>query len=105
MSSTLSKALRSEHNVRAMPIRKGDTVKVVRGGESVKGKEGKVTSVYRKKYVILIEGLARNNAKGTSVQYPIHPSNVVITALHMNGDRAKILQRRAAGKVAAATKA
>ena len=98
MSATLSKQLRAEHGVRSIPVRKGDTVKVVRGPDELKGKEAKITSVYRKRYVILLDGVAHNNAKGTSVQYPIHPSNCVITALEINDSRTKILQRKAAGK-------
>ena len=98
MSATLSKKLRAEHNVRSMPVRKGDTVKVVRGPDHLNGKEAKITAVYRKKYVILLSDVSHNNAKGTSVQYPIHPSNCVITELEMNDSRAKILQRKAAGK-------
>lgn len=98
MSSSLSKILREQHQVRSMPIRKGDTVKIVRGPDELKGKEAKVTAVYRKRYMILLDGVAHNNAKGTSVQYPIHPSNCIITELYMNGNRAAILTRKAAGK-------
>jgi large subunit ribosomal protein L26e len=104
MSATLSKKLRAEHDVRSMPIRKGDTVKVVRGPEHLNGKEAKVTAVYRKKFIILLDGVAHNNAKGTSVQYPVHPSNCVITELEMTANRARILERKAAGKKASVAK-
>ena len=40
-----------------MPVVKGDKVKVLRG--TYKGKEGKVVEVYRKKWVIHIEGITR----------------------------------------------
>ena len=39
---------------------------------------------------------------GQSVMIGIHPSNVVITALKMNKDRKDLLERKAAGRVAAA---
>lgn len=45
-----------------MPVRKDDEVTVVRG--SLKGREGKVTSVYRRKYVIHIGGLTKDKANG-----------------------------------------
>ncbi|KAG9641006.1 hypothetical protein KCU64_g12646, partial [Aureobasidium melanogenum] len=45
MSAPLSKELREKYNVRSIPIRKDDEVTIVRG--SNKGREGKVTSVYR----------------------------------------------------------
>jgi len=47
MSAPLSKELREKHKVRTLPIRKDDEVTVVRGFN--RGKEGKVTTVYRKK--------------------------------------------------------
>lgn len=47
-----------------MPIRKEDEVQVVRG--AFKGRDGKVVQVYRKKFVIHIEGLSRQKANGMS---------------------------------------
>lgn len=41
-----------------MPIRKDDEVVVVRG--AFKGREGKIITVYRKKYVIHIEKVTRD---------------------------------------------
>jgi hypothetical protein len=51
--------------VRSLPIRKDDEVQVVRG--TYKNRDGKVTQVYRKKYVIHIERITRekNNGKWT----------------------------------------
>ena len=51
--------------VRAVPIRKDDEVQVVRG--KFKGRDGKVTQVYRKKYVIHIERINKEKNNGTSV--------------------------------------
>ncbi|KAK3196879.1 60S ribosomal protein L26A [Lecanicillium sp. MT-2017a] len=106
MSSPLSKELREEHNVRSIPIRKDDEVTVVRGAH--KGHQGKVTSVYRLKYVIHVERLTRDKASGQSVPLGIHPSNVVINKLKLDKDREEILARskrgrelRATGKVTA----
>ena len=48
--------------VRSMPIRKDDTVVVVRG--SSKNKDGKVIDVYRKRYQIHIERLTRDRLEG-----------------------------------------
>jgi large subunit ribosomal protein L26e len=52
----------SIYQVRAVPIRKDDEVMVVRG--SSKDKEGKVISVYRKKYTIHIDKLTREKTNG-----------------------------------------
>merc|ERR1712168_1067011 len=53
MSAPLSKDLRQKYSDRSMPVRKDDEVIVTRG--HYKGQQtGKVTQVYRKKYVIYI---------------------------------------------------
>ncbi|KAL1903399.1 60S ribosomal protein L26A [Sporothrix stenoceras] len=96
MSAPLSKELREKYNVRSIPIRKDDEVTIVRG--SNKDKEGKVTSVYRLKYVIHVERVTRDKASGQSVPLGIHPSNVVITKLKLDKDRESILARIKAGR-------
>ncbi|KGQ03734.1 Cytochrome c oxidase assembly protein COX11 [Beauveria bassiana D1-5] len=101
MSAPLSKELREKYNVRSIPIRKDDEVTIVRG--SNKGSEGKVTSVYRLKYVIHIERVTRDKASGQSVPLGIHPSNVVITKLKLDKDREDILARSKRGRELAAT--
>lgn len=86
--------------VRSIPIRKDDEVQIVRG--SNKDKEGKVTSVYRLKYVIHIERVTREKTSGQSVPLGIHPSNVVITKLKLDKDREAILERIKVGREASA---
>lgn len=49
-----------------MPIRKDDEVMVVRGG--FKNREGKVTAVYRKKFVIHIDRITREKANGACLR-------------------------------------
>jgi len=97
MSAPLSKELKEKHNVRSMPIRKGDEVEVIRGSSKVKV-EGKVSAVYRRKYVIHIEGLTREKANGQTVQIGVHPSKVDIKKLVINKDRNNMLKRKAAPK-------
>lgn len=98
MSAPLSKELRKEYNVRSMPIRKGDTVTIMRGGEKVNKREGKVTTVYRKRYCIYVDRVQREKANGQSVPIPVHSSNVVITKLKLDKDRKALLERKAAGR-------
>ncbi|KAK0651198.1 translation protein SH3-like domain-containing protein [Cercophora newfieldiana] len=100
MSAPLSKELREKYNVRSIPIRKDDEVTIVRGLN--KEKEGKVTSVYRLKYVIHVERVTREKATGQSVPLGIHPSNVVITKLKLDKDREAILERIKVGRDQAA---
>ncbi|XP_035782538.1 LMBR1 domain-containing protein 2 homolog isoform X2 [Anopheles albimanus] len=103
MSAPLSKELRQKYNVRSMPIRKDDEVQVVRG--HYKGNQlGKVTQVYRKKFVVYIERIQREKANGTNVYVGVHPSKCLIVKLKMDKDRKKILDRRAKGRLAALNK-
>ncbi|KAI1107384.1 putative 60S ribosomal protein L26-1 [Jackrogersella minutella] len=96
MSAPLSKELREKYNVRSIPIRKDDEVTIVRG--SNKGREGKVISVYRLKYVIHIERVTREKASGQSVPLGIHPSKVVVNKLKLDKDRENILERIKVGR-------
>jgi len=92
MSAPLSRDLKAKYNVRSMPIRKDDEVTIAAG--TYKGREGKVISCYRKKYVIHVEKLTREKANGATVNIGVHPSKVVITKLKLDKDRKDILSRR-----------
>ena len=48
-----------------MPVRKDDEVMIVRG--SHKGREGKIVTVYRKKWVIHVERVTRDKVNGISL--------------------------------------
>jgi len=93
MSAPLSRALREKYNVRAIPIRKNDEVKIKVGKH--KGTEGKVNTCYRKKFCIFIDRVTREKVNNQTVHLPIHPSNVEITKLHIDKDRKALLARRA----------
>jgi large subunit ribosomal protein L26e len=68
----------------------------VRG--SNKGREGKVISVYRLKYVVHIERVVREKSSGQSVPIGVHPSKCVITKLKTDKDRESILERIKTGR-------
>lgn len=67
-----------------------------------KGREGKITSVYRLKYVVHVERVSREKSNGQSVPIGIHPSKVVITKLKLDKDRESILERMGKGRAARA---
>lgn len=71
---------------------------------SLKGREGKVISVYRLKYVIHIERVTREKVNGQSVPVGICPSKVIVTKLKIDKDREAILERKG-GKLRKAEKA
>lgn len=79
--------------VRSVPIRRDDQVLVTRGFYN--GSEGKVTSVYRKKWVIHVEKVTRDKINGNAVNIGLDPSKVVITKLKLDKDRKALLERRA----------
>jgi len=81
-SAPLSPSLKATHNVKSLPVRMGDSVRVMRGDR--KGLEGKVAKVDRKKYRINVEGITREKVDGTAIQIPIHPSKVMITNLNLD---------------------
>merc|ERR1712098_320107 len=92
MSAPLSKELRQKYSVRSAPIRKDDEVQIVRG--HYHDREGKVTTVYRKKWVIHVDRVTRDKANGQSVNVGIKPSKVVITKLKLDKDRKALLERK-----------
>lgn len=89
MSAHLSEDLMLEYDRRSMPVREGDTVEIVRGDFA--GHEGEILEVDRGRREIEIDGVSNRRADGTQVPRPIHPSNVIITDLHLTDP-----QRRAA---------
>jgi len=98
MSAPLSKELREKHNCRAIPLRKDDEVIIKRGTN--KGREGKITSVYRLKYVVHVERVSREKSNGQSVPIGIAPSKCEVTKLKMDKDRENILERISKGREA-----
>eukprot|EP00906_Rhabdomonas_costata_P038324 RCo054084 len=92
MSSHLGKELRVKYNVRSMPIRRDDEVRVMSGAH--KGREGKVVTCYRKKMKIYIDKITREKANGATVNIPIHPARVEIVKLKLDKDRKALLETR-----------
>ena len=96
-TAPLSPELRASHGVKALPIRSGDSVRVMRGDK--KGFEGKITRIDRKKYRVYVEGLTREKVDGTTIFVPVHPSKVMITRLILDDKwRKKILERKKAAR-------
>ncbi len=81
-SAPLSASLRASYGIRSLPVRMGDTVRVMRGDR--KGLEGKVSKVDRSKYRINVDGITREKVDGTAIQIPIHPSKVMLTNLNLD---------------------
>ncbi|MEK6939871.1 MAG: 50S ribosomal protein L24 [Nanoarchaeota archaeon] len=83
----LSKELRQKQGTRAMQVRKGDKVKVLRG--KFRKQEGKVERVILKRERVFVTGIEYTKKNGTKVPVPFQPSNLMIVALDMADKRRK----------------
>ena len=92
MTAPLSEELQDKYGRRGFPVRKGDTVRVVRGDD--KGKEGKVRTVDLKKERITMEGIVVARSDLSEVPRPIHPSNVIITKLDVKDKLRELALKR-----------
>ena len=92
MSAQLAKELREKYGIRSLPIHRDDTVKIARGTH--KGKEGKVTAVYRLKYAVHVDKISIDKASGQSVPANLAASNLVITDLKINDHRKQLITRK-----------
>ena len=97
LSSHLSADLQKEYGKRSARVCLGDTVMVLRGGEDIRGVEGKVIGVMTDEGRITIEGVTINQAENTEVARPIHASNVVITKLNLDDAWRKDALKRGKG--------
>lgn len=85
MAAPLSPELRKELGRRSLPVRKNDTVKILRG--RFRGHTGKVIRVSLKKLRIYVEGATTKRSDGKEVPVPIHPSKVMIIELERSDER------------------
>src|SRR3990170_7455012 len=93
MGAPLSPELLASKGVKTLPVRKGDTVRVMRGDH--KGFEGKISRVDLKKYRIYLEGLTREKVDGTTIFVALHPSKVMIRNLNLDDKKRKaVLERK-----------
>ncbi len=81
----LSKELRAKYSTRALPIRKGDLVKIIRG--KFAKKEGKVTEVNSKNCYIYVEGIQLVKKDGKTVPIKMEPSNVVLLEVYKDDEK------------------
>jgi large subunit ribosomal protein L24 len=90
--SPVSDELRQKYKKRTLRPRKGDSVKIVRGG--FKGIEGKVSRVDGQRGKLFVEGVNREKIAGGTALAPIDASKVVITSIEL-GD--KLRKRKVQG--------
>ncbi|MEM4302340.1 MAG: 50S ribosomal protein L24 [Candidatus Caldarchaeum sp.] len=82
MSAHLSPGLREKYGRRSLPLRVGDTVKILKG--SFKGVEGKVKRVDLRRQMVYVENVSRKKTDGSTVDVPIRVPNVMLTQLNLD---------------------
>ncbi|MDP6641863.1 MAG: 50S ribosomal protein L24 [Candidatus Nanoarchaeia archaeon] len=88
LSVNLSKDLKKRYNMRNVEVRKGDTVKVLRG--QYKNKSGIISNVDLKKLKVNVDGIENVRKDGTKNFYPFDPSNLQITELFLDDKKRKL---------------
>lgn len=79
LNAHLSKNLRNKQKKRALRVRKGDLVKIMRG--EFRGKEGKVHSVNLKLQKVYVENIERTKKDGSKALVPFKASKLLIQEL------------------------
>jgi large subunit ribosomal protein L24 len=93
MSARLSPELIKSRGAKTLPVRKGDTIRIMRGDHE--GFEGKIQRVDLSDYRIYVEGLTREKVDGTAIFVSVHPSKVMIKTLGLDDKwRKEILKRK-----------
>ena len=96
LASHLEGSLIEKYDVRAVPVVKGDIVKIMRG--QFRGHEGRVVSVDTTHHKITVDKVTIPKADGTQIAKAIDPSNVLITKLNLEDPwRRRNLERSAEG--------
>ncbi len=97
LSASLSKELRKKYARRAFPIRKGDSIIIMKG--KFNKKTGKIMMIDNRNEKVYIEGIQATKREGSKVNVPIHVSNLQIRELNLDDKkRVKALERKIKGK-------
>ncbi|MDD5192324.1 MAG: 50S ribosomal protein L24 [Candidatus Nanoarchaeia archaeon] len=93
MSANLDKDLRKKYGKRSFPLRKGDSVKILRG--EFKKKIGKIGLVNLKRLRVAIENIQKTKKDGSKVNIWFDPSNLQVKELNLDDKkRLDSLQRK-----------
>lgn len=93
MSANLTKELRKKYGKRNFPVRKGDTVRIMKG--EFHGKSGKLENIDLKYLRVTVGGIHRSKKDGTKINVYFHPSNLQIKELNLDDKkRIEAIQRK-----------
>lgn len=81
IAAHLDEPLMLKYDTRSTTLRKGDTVRIMRGEYA--GTSGKILEVNTRTGKVTVDGVTVSKAKATQVARPLDPSNLVITKLDL----------------------
>ena len=81
MTVALSRELRARYKRRALPLRKGDTVRVVSG--SYKGREERVSKVDRRSLSVTLDNVSVKKVDQKLKPLPIRSNHLILTRLNL----------------------
>ena len=81
MAVPLSKELRRRYGRRQLPVRKGDTVRILSG--SYVGREERVAKVDLQRYSVTLDNVTGKTADAKLKPLPIRPNHLVLTKLNL----------------------
>jgi large subunit ribosomal protein L24 len=84
MAVPLSRELRTRYGRRSLPVRKGDTVRVLSGSYSTVGEERRVAKVNRRDYRLTLDNVTTKTADAKLKPLPIRASHLVLTKLNLS---------------------
>lgn len=82
MTLPLSRELRARYGRRNLPVRKGDTVRVLSG--SYVGREERVAKIDRRGYSVTLDNVTMKKADAKLKPLPIRPSHLLLTKLNLS---------------------
>jgi large subunit ribosomal protein L24 len=99
MAVALSRELRARYGRRQLPVRKGDTVRVIAG--SYKGQEERVSEVNLRGFRLTLENVTVKKVDQKLKPLPIRPSHLILTRLNLADPWRRRVLRVASGEAAA----
>ncbi len=88
----LDEFLQEEYGLRSLVVKKGDTVRIMRG--QFRDTEGKVSGVSYKKARVFLDNATITKADGKEASVPVHPSNLMLVKLELNDERKKLIESK-----------
>ncbi|MGA7923002.1 MAG: 50S ribosomal protein L24 [Thermoplasmata archaeon] len=81
MTVPLSRELRARYHRRSLPLRKGDTVRII--GGSYVGREERVAKVTTRNYAVTLDNVTGKTADAKLKPLAVRPSQLVLTKLNL----------------------